>query len=62
MIRERRYWHRGNPEMAEHIQNADAKIDPEDRKIRIVKRAERLNVDLAVCAAMGCRELMRLNL
>jgi hypothetical protein len=62
MIRDRRYWHRGNPEMAEHVQNADAKIDPEDRKIRIVKRAEKLNVDLAVCGAMGCRELMRLNL
>lgn len=62
MIRDRRYWHRGNRDMADHIQNADAKIDPEDRKIRIVKRAERLNVDLAVCAAMGCRELMRLNL
>lgn len=61
LIRERRYWHRGNPDMAEHIQNADAKIDPEDRRIRIVKRAERLNVDLAVCAAMGSRELMRLN-
>jgi hypothetical protein len=62
MIRERRYWHQGNPDMAEHVQNADAKIDPEDRRIRIVKRAERLHVDLAVCAAMGCRELMRLNL
>ncbi len=62
MIRERRYWHRGDKYMAEHVQNADAKIDKEDRKIRIVKRSERLNVDLAVCAAMGCRELMRLNL
>lgn len=62
MIRERRYWHRGEKSMAEHVQNADAKIDKEDRKIRIVKRTERLNVDLAVCAAMGCRELMRLNL
>lgn len=62
MIRERRYWHRGNPAMIEHLQNADAKIDPEDRKVRIVKRAERLNVDLAVCGSMGCRELMRLNL
>jgi len=61
-IRERRYWHRGNLDMREHIQNADAKIDTEDRKIRIVKRTERLNNDLAVCAAMGSRELTRLNL
>lgn len=62
MIRERRFWHRGERDLQDHVQNADAKIDPEDRKVRIVKRAERLNVDLAVCAAMGCRELMRLNL
>ena len=62
MIRERRYWHRGNKAMTEHVQNADAKVDPEDRKIRIVKGSEKRNVDLAVCAAMGCRELMRLNL
>jgi len=62
MIRERRFWHRGEKDLQDHVQNADAKIDPEDRKVRIVKRAERLNVDLAVCAAMGCRELMRLNL
>lgn len=61
-IRDRRYWHRGNEDMREHIQNADAKIDKEDRKIRIVKRTERLNNDLAVCAAMGTRELTRLNL
>jgi hypothetical protein len=61
-IRDRLYWHRGNPDMAEHVQNADAKIDPEDRKIRIVKRSENLHNDLAVCAAMGTRELIRLNL
>jgi len=61
MIRERRIWHRGEQALLEHLQNADAKIDPEDRKVRIVKRAERLNVDVAVCASMLCRELTRLN-
>lgn len=62
LIRERRFWHRGEKDLREHVQNADAKIDPQDRKIRIVKRAERLNNDLAVCASMCCRELMRLNI
>lgn len=62
LIKARRFWHRGEPALREHIQNADAKIDPEDRRVRIVKRAERLSVDLAVCAAMCSRELTRLNL
>lgn len=62
LIRERRFWHRGELDLREHVENADAKIDKEDRKIRIVKRAERLHNDLAVCAAMCSRELTRLNL
>lgn len=62
MIRDRRFWHRGEVDLREHIQNANAKIDPEDRRIRIVQRVERLHIDLAVCAAMCARELTRLNL
>lgn len=62
LIRDRRLWHRGEKELREHIQNADAKVDSEDQKIRIVKRAEQLKVDLAVCASMGSHEVLRLNL
>jgi phage terminase large subunit-like protein len=62
MIRDRRIWHRGEADLAEHINNADAQEDKEDRKLRIVKRAEKLKVDLAVCGSMMTRELMRLNL
>lgn len=62
LIRDRRIWHRGEPDLTEHIQNADAQEDKEDRKLRIVKRAEKLKIDLAVCASMMSRELLRLNL
>ena len=62
LIRDQRFWYRGEPDLEEHIQNADAKVDSEDQKIRIVKRAEQLKVDLAVCASMGSHEVLRLNL
>ena len=62
LIRDRKYWHRGDAAMREHIQNADAKIDTEDHKIRIVKRADQLKIDLAVTGSMGAHEVLRLNL
>lgn len=62
LIRDRRIWHRGEPDLEEHMRNADAKIDDQDRKIRIVKRAEQLKIDLTVCGSMCSHELLRLNL
>lgn len=62
LIRDRRYWHRGESEMTEHVQNANAEIDKEDRKIRLIKRVETLKIDLAVCGSMGSFQLLRLNL
>lgn len=62
LIRDKRYWHRGEEDMTEHVQNANAKIDPEDRKIRIVKRMEKLKIDLCVAGSMGSHEILRLNL
>ena len=62
LIRDRRIWHRGEPDLREHIQNANAKVDAEDHKVRIVKRIEKLKIDLAVAMSMGCHELLRLNL
>jgi phage terminase large subunit-like protein len=62
LIRDRRFWHRGEPEFTEHVQNANAKVDDQDRRIRIVKRAENLKIDLCVAGSMGSSEVMRLNL
>jgi hypothetical protein len=62
LIRDRRFWHRGEAEMRDHFNNANAEIDREDHKIRIVKRTERLKIDLCVAPSMGSYELLRLNL
>lgn len=62
LIRDRRFWHRGEPELREHISNANAKLDDQDSKMRLVKRNENLKIDLAVAASMGSYELLRLNL
>ena len=61
-IRDRKIWHRGEPELREHIQNANAKIDDQERRLRIVKRVEHLKVDLAVGLSMASYEVERLNL
>lgn len=62
MIRERRIWHRGEPDLEEHINNSNAQVDSEERKIRIVKRSEKLKIDLTVAGSMGNHILHKLNL
>ena len=61
-IRDKNILHDGNPHLREHLQNADAKVDTEDRKVRIVKRVEKLKIDLAVCLSMASYEVFRLNI
>jgi phage terminase large subunit-like protein len=51
VIRERRFVHDNDADLTEHVQNANRKEDPESRKLRIVKRADELKIDLAVCAS-----------
>lgn len=62
LITQRRIAHDGNQVLRSHLDNADRKLDPESRKIRIVKRASDLKIDLAVCAAMGSAACLELNL
>jgi hypothetical protein len=52
-IRDKKVWHRGDTTLRQHLANADQK-NLEDRKIRIVKREQRLKIDLAVCLSMAC--------
>lgn len=61
LIKERRVFHNGDVDLAEHVSNAGAKIDNEDHKIRIVKRSSRLKVDLTVSLSMAANEILRLN-
>lgn len=62
LIRDRRIWHRGERDLREHVSNADAKINDDDNKVRIVKKAEKLKVDLLVCMSMGSHQVLYLNL
>lgn len=62
LFRDRKIWHRGEKDLREHVQNADAKVDEQDHKIRIVKRANKLKIDLLVTISMGSFEVLRLNL
>lgn len=62
LIRDRRFWHRGEPDLIEHIKNANAHTDEEGSKIRIVKRTDKLKIDVAVAASMGSYSLLYLNL
>jgi hypothetical protein len=52
LIMNRKLAHDGNEILRKHIDNADKK-KTEDKKLRIVKRNERLKIDLAVCLSMA---------
>lgn len=59
MIRERTIEHSGEPDLAEHIQNANAKTEG-DKALRIVKRGEQLKIDLAVALSMATHRITKL--
>lgn len=61
-IREHQIAHGGEPDLREHIQNANAKSEGEADKLRIVKRRESAKIDLAVCLSMANYESVKLNL
>jgi phage terminase large subunit-like protein len=58
-IRERRITHNDDPDLREHIQNANRKTDPENGKLRIIKRADHLKIDACVTLSMATEEIMR---
>lgn len=62
LIRDRRLWHRGEANFRDHVNNANAKMDEQDSKVRMVKRVDKLKIDLAVSGSMACYNLLYLNL
>lgn len=60
-IRDRRITHSGNADLTQHVTNANAEVNKEDRRLRIVKRAEHLKVDACVALSMANYESRRLN-
>ena len=55
----RRFAHDGNPDLRQHIDNADRKVDDSGSRFRIVKG--RGKIDLAVCASMANARCLELN-
>jgi phage terminase large subunit-like protein len=62
VIRDKRITHGGQADLSDHVKNANAEINKEDRRLRIVKRAEHLKVDACVALSMANFEARRLNL
>jgi phage terminase large subunit-like protein len=61
-IRDRRIMYWQEPDLTEHIKNADADINKHENRMRLIKRAEHLKIDAAVALSMACSEALRLNL
>jgi phage terminase large subunit-like protein len=53
MIRDRSIWHSGDPDLAEHVGNANRRIEGDSGKLRIVKRSQVMKIDLAVALSMA---------
>jgi phage terminase large subunit-like protein len=53
IIKARRIMHSGEPDLMQHIQNANRKPDPEGRRLRIIKRRNEDKIDLAVSLSMA---------
>lgn len=62
LILERRIAHDGDATARRHIENADAKIDEDAHKLRIVKREQSLKIDVAVCIAMATKRCLDLSI
>lgn len=61
-IRERQIVHTGDPVLTEHIMNANKEVTGDDRKLRIVKRHEKLKIDSAVALSMSAYTAIELEL
>lgn len=59
-IRERNILHNGNPAITEHIKNANQE-QVGDNKLRLVKRAPNMKIDLAVCVSMANATIRKMN-
>ena len=63
LILQKRIAHNRDPELREHIINANVKLQKdEDSKMRIVKKSAGRHIDLAVAASMGVARCLYLNL
>lgn len=61
-IRSRGIAHDGDETLRQHIDNANRKLNDDGKRLRIVKRYERLKIDLAVALSMAQYKASKLNL
>ena len=61
VIKERRIAHDGDKILRQHMYNADRKL-VDGKKLRIVKRSDRLKIDGAVATSMGVAQVLYLDL
>lgn len=62
-IRDQRISHNGDENLREHIRACGAKIPKDDNsKLRLIKKAAKSKIDLAVATSMAAHECQRLNL
>lgn len=61
-IMERRIVHDGDPILRDHLQNADADIDQEAHKMRIIHRAPHLKMDASVALSQAVRRAYTLQI
>lgn len=60
LIRDRRIVHDGHADLSEHVKNANRKTEGD--KLRIVKKADHLKIDAAVCLSMAAKRAQELNI
>lgn len=61
-IMDKTVMHDGDDTLRSHVLNANAKTEGNDSKLRLVKRADSLKIDLAVCASMGLHRARQVRL
>lgn len=62
LIRDGRIVHDGDDTLTQHVTNANAQIDKESTKLRIVKRSETSHVDACVALSMAAARALYLNI
>lgn len=62
VIAERRLVHNELPVLTEHVLNANAMVEGQHERLRLVKRSPILKIDCAVCLSMATAEALRLNI
>jgi phage terminase large subunit-like protein len=63
LIVQKRIRHDGNPDLREHITNANSKQSKDtESRFRIVKKSESRHIDLVICLSMSSFESLRLNI